>query len=497
MSERNLAKNTIFYSAALALQKALSFVFFIILARSLGVVNQGRFTFALSFTSIFAVFLDLGVTQILIRETARDKSKTENYLANIIGFKFLAALFLYGIIVLAVNLMGYPEMTRELVYVSGLVMLVDSLTLSVYGAIRGRQNLSFESIGTIGNQSIVLLIGGALLLLQVNPVTVMAVYLLSSLSNLLWSIFNLKRKFNITVRAVFDWPIVKTLIIWSVPFALAGIFSRIFSSTDIILLSKLSGDRSVGIYSAAFKVAFALQFIALAFSASIYPAFSSYFAHAKDKLSQLFVKSMFWLMFVAGPLVFGVIAIADTAIVVVFGHQYADSVLPLQILIASMLFAFLCFPIGAMLNACDKQTRHTVNLGITAAGSVIFNLILIPVLSYNGAAIANLLCYVLLFILGISVVGRIIKYDWKYLLWSFVKIIFACLMMFAAMWLVKSEFNFIFAIIAGVVVYFIMVYILRLFTVKAVKDFLKSIRKGPSVSAEVNSSASPPEEELV
>jgi O-antigen/teichoic acid export membrane protein len=198
---------------------------------------------------------------------------------------------------------------------------------------------------------------------------------------------------------------------------------------------------------------------------------------------------MFWLMFVAGPLVFGVIAVADPAIVVIFGHQYADSILPLQILIASMLFAFLCFPIGAMLNACDKQTRHTVNLGITAAGSVVFNLILIPIYSYNGAAIANLLCYVLLFVLGIGVVGRIIKYDWKFLLWSFIKIIFACLVMFAAMWLIKTELNFILAIIAGIVVYFVMVYVLRLFTIQAVKEFLKSIRK--------NQSASPPEEELV
>jgi O-antigen/teichoic acid export membrane protein len=435
------------------------------------------------------VFLDLGVTQILIRETARNKSQTENYLSNIIGFKLVASLFLYAIIILVINLMGYPEMTRELVYVSGLVMLVDSLTLSVYGAIRGRQNLSYESIGTVGNQSIVLIIGGALLLLKVNPVLVMAVYLLSSLSNLLWSIFNLKRKFGVVAKIVFNWSIIKTLILWSLPFALAGIFSRIFSSTDIILLSKLSDDRAVGIYSAAFKVAFALQFIALAFSASIYPAFSAYFAQAKDKLSQLFVKSMFWLMFVAGPLVFGVIAVADPAIVVIFGHQYADSILPLQILIASMLFAFLCFPIGAMLNACDKQTRHTVNLGITAAGSVVFNLILIPIYSYNGAAIANLLCYVLLFVLGIGVVGRIIKYDWKFLLWSFIKIIFACLVMFAAMWLIKTELNFILAIIAGIVVYFVMVYVLRLFTIQAVKEFLKSIRK--------NQSASPPEEELV
>ena len=39
-----------------------------------------------------------------------------------------------------------------------------------------------------------------------------------------------------------------------------------------------------------------------------------------------------------------------------------------------MVFVFLCFPIGALLNACSKQTRHTVNLGIVAIFSFVANL---------------------------------------------------------------------------------------------------------------------------
>ncbi|MFA6526365.1 MAG: flippase [Candidatus Buchananbacteria bacterium] len=478
MSERNLAKNTVYYSAALAMQKVLSFGFFIILARSLGVAGQGRFTFALSFAALFAIFLDLGLSQILIRETARDKKKAEKYLASTIGFKLLAALLLYLVIVAAVNLMGYPVGTRQLVYVSALVMLIDSLTLSIYSVIRGWQNLGYESIGTIGNQLIVLLLGGTLLLMRVNPVLVMGVYAISSLANLIWSAFNLNRVFKIKVKISFDWPMIKMLLALSLPFAVAGIFSRIFSSTDVVILSKLSGDHAVGIYSAAFKVAFALQFAALAFSASLYPAFSTYWAHSKENLSKLFTKSMFWLVFLAGPMVFGVIAIADPAIPMVFGSAYAASVLPLQILMASMLFVFLCFPIGALLNACDQQKRHTINMGITALASVILNFLLIPFLSYNGAAIANLASYIILFILGLMVVNRITPYDKKYLLWSSMKILLACITMFAVVWIIKIEFNFVAAVIAGVIVYLILAYLLKIFSIRAIKEFIGSLRKG-------------------
>jgi len=78
MNERKLAKNTIFYTIALASQKVLSFFYFIVLARGIGVENTGKFTFALSFTSIFAMFLDLGLTQVLIRETAKNQKNSEN-----------------------------------------------------------------------------------------------------------------------------------------------------------------------------------------------------------------------------------------------------------------------------------------------------------------------------------------------------------------------------------------------------------------------------------
>jgi len=479
MSERNLAKNTVYYSAALAFQKALSFVFFIILARNLGVAGQGRFTFALSFTALFAIFLDLGLSQILIRETARDKNKTEEYLASVIGFKLAAALFLYAIIIIAVNLMGYPDATQNLVYVSGFVMLIDSLTLNIYSVIRGNHNLGYESVGAIGNQLIVLILGGALLLLQANPVLVMSVYVISSLANLIWSAFNLRRVFKMKIGIAFDWTLIKILLGLSLPFAVAGIFSRIFASTDIVLLSKISGDHAVGIYSAAFKVAFALQFVALAFSASLYPAFSAYWAHSKENLSKLFTKSMFWLIFIAGPMVFGVIAIADPAIPKVFGQAYAASVLPLQILMASMLFVFICFPLGALLNACDRQKRHTINLGVTALTSIILNLILIPFFSYSGAAVANLLSYIVLFSLDIVVVSNIIDYDKKFLLWSSFKILISCIIMFAATWLVKSYAGFIIAIIAGIITYIILAYAFRIFSFKSVKEFMKSVKKKP------------------
>jgi len=471
MSERNLAKNTVFYSVALAGQKALAFVYFIVLARSINVEDQGRFSFALSFASIFAMFLDLGLTSVLIRETAKSREDSEKQLASIIGFKLLASVVIYGIIFVTINVMGYPALTKELVYVSGLVMLLDSLSLSVYGAIRGHQNLFFESVGVILNQLAVMALGITALLLKMDLRIVMAAYLIGSLFNFIWSVFNLRRKFQVKTRINFNWQLIGGLLAMSAPFALAGIFNRIFSSIDVVLLSKLSGDFAVGIYSVAFKIAFALQFVALAFSASLYPAFSHYFAHSQEKLVRLFEKSMYWLIFLSLPLAGGVMAIADQVVGQVFGSEYYASVLPLQILMASMIFVFLCFPVGALLNACNRQSRHTFNLGLTAAFSFLANLILIPLFGYNGSAAANLLSYLLLFTLGIIVAGQVINYDRKFLWLAFIKSFLTTLAMMAAVWWLKLEWHFIIVIAIGTAVYFAVAYLLKLYSVKSIKDF--------------------------
>lgn len=477
MSERKLAKNTFFYTAALAGQKILSFFYFIILARGIGVENTGKFTFALSFTAIFAMILDLGLTQVLIRETAKEPKKSADYLANILGFKLAASFFIYLLIIVLVNLMGYPETTKILVYVSGLVMLVDCYTLSVYGIIRGRQNLWFESLGTILNQAIVLFVGAILIFIQASLALIMSVYLLASLANFVWAWFNLKRSFQIRLSLAWNFKTLKLLLALALPFAIAGIFNRVFSSIDVVLLSKLKGDYEVGIYSVAFKIAFALQFAALAFSAAIYPAFSYYYAHQKEKLSQLFVKSMYWLIFLAAPMTFGLISISDKVIVPVFGADYVRSVQPLNILMLSLLFVFLCFPIGAMLNACGKQTRHTVNLGLVAGFSVLVNLALIPYFGYIGTAWANLLSYFLLFVLGIIVVDSIIEYDKKFLILAFLKVLVACLLMSLVVILIKGQLHFILAIGIGMAVYFGISYLLGLFSLVSIKDLLKDFRR--------------------
>ncbi len=477
MSRVNLAKNTSFFTLALAMQKVLSFGYFIFMARSIGVENMGRFSFALSFTTIFAMVLDAGLTQILIRESARDRDQAQNYLVHVLGIKLIASLFVYGLVILMINVLGYPELTRQLVYIAGAVMIMDSFSLSLYGMLRGQQNLSFESVGVVINQLIVIAVGIVVVSLNLSLPYLMLTYVCGSIFNLGLAAITVVRKYQFKLGVHFEMQTLKKIVIAAIPFALAGLFIRLYSSMDIIFLSKMSTDYSVGIYSAAYKMAFALQFVGIAFSASMYPAFSRFFIESREKLAQTFLLAMRYLTILVLPLAAGVIVTAPAIVEPIFGSEYQDVVKPLIPLMIALIFAFWAFPATSLLNAANRQGKNTLYLGITAVINALANLALIPTLDYVGAGIATVISYATLFILCLITSRSIISYRWRELLMPIAQAGSSSLIMAVAAYLLLPQTSVFVVIPFSVVVYIVALYGVRGFKISDLVEMQKLIFK--------------------
>jgi O-antigen/teichoic acid export membrane protein len=457
---QRIAKNATFLTAAYVIQKLFSFVYFIFVARMIGVDNVGKYIFALSFTTIFSVFIDLGLSSVLTRETAKDQSKSSEYLNNILGVKILLSLITYFVAAVLINVLDYSSLTKSLVYIAGLIMVVDSFNLSFYAVLRGYQNLKFESIGIVIGQAITVSIGLTGLFLKF-PLYILIIALLgSSLFNFLLALFVLEKKIKIKPGLVLDEKVIYGLFKIALPFGIAAIFTRVYGYIDSVILSMLAGDKAVGWYGVAYKLTFALQFVPAAFAAAIFPAMSSYYACSKELLAKTFEKSMFYLMIISVPISFGVLALSDKIILKIYGVAYAPAIIPLEILICSLVFIFLNFPIGSLLNACDYQTKNTINLGIAMVINIILNIILIPKYSYIGASIASIVSSALLFALGLHYVPKIIEYNKNFLYKVFFKTLFASILM--ASWIVYllPKVNFLVLIPIGALIYVVIMLLI-------------------------------------
>ena len=106
MSEvKTIAKNTGVLILAEVILRVLSLIFIIYVARFLGDVGFGKYSFAFAFTNLFVIISYFGLNMVTVREVARDKSKADKYLGNVAVIRFILSIITLAIIVLSINLM--------------------------------------------------------------------------------------------------------------------------------------------------------------------------------------------------------------------------------------------------------------------------------------------------------------------------------------------------------------------------------------------------------
>lgn len=479
----NIAKNTSYLTLAMILQKVISFTYFTLLARYVGPAMLGKYYLAISLTTIFAIFIDLGFANMLTREVAKDQNRAARWLGNVLTLKIpLAAAAVIGVCLL-INILDYDQLTKQLVYISAISMVLDSFTSTFFALARGFHNLKYESISSIIFQVIVLVIGYGALLLGGGLIPAMAALGLASVYNFAYAWMIIKRRLKIAVRLLYDRLLIKEILIISWPFAAYAIFQRLYAYLDSVFLSVFSGDLQVGLYQVAFKVVFALQFLPMAFTASLYPAMSAYWHNNRSQLIISFERAINYLIIISLPIIVGTVVLADK-IVLLFKTGYGDAALPLRVSIISLFFIFINFPIGSLLNACDAQKKNTRNMAIIVVASILMNLLLIPRWQAIGASVTVLATSFLMFILGMREVKKIIAYQAKKNLLIFSKVLLSSLIMGVIIFFGRGYLNIFLITIIGGVIYFALLFLLKGFRRADLLSVYASFKKADKTEAE-------------
>lgn len=401
----SLAKNTALLTAASILQKAVAFIYFALIARVVGVESTGVYFLALAMVTTVGVFGDFGLTSVLIRDVAREQNRAKEFLRRMIGIKLLVVPIAVIAAIVLPMVLRYGTASTFLIRCAIPIMLADTFSLTFYGVLRGMQELRYESLGIFIGQSITTIIG-AIVLFSVGPSLswLIVALIVGSTWNAVFSAFQLWRRLG-TDAFVPSWEAVGPILRAAFPFFLAAVFVKIYSYVDSFTLKAVIGDSAVGLYSVAYKLTYAFQFLPLAFVGALYPKLSS---QSKDPvaLKKTFLDAEWYLALLVAPIVFGIAALAPQIISLAYGSAYGGSVLPLTVLVFVLIPIFADFPVGSMLNATGKQSTKTAIMGVTMVVNIFSNLVLIPRFGVVGASMAGLLSFVTMFSLGAFFVQR-------------------------------------------------------------------------------------------
>ena len=474
---RSIAKNTAFMTMASIGQKIISFVYFTMIARMVGVEGTGMYFFALSFTTIFVVFVDMGLTNVMIRESAKVKEKMQTYFSTVLSVKVLLGVLSYIGAFVAINLMGYSVEIRHMVYLSAVTMLFDSVHLTMYGVLRAVGDLKYEAISITISQLLTLILGSIFLYFHFPLIFLILAFTIPSFLNVCFASSILVWKLRFKLVPSLDKQSFVYLGRIAIPFAIAGIFARVYSYVDSILLSKLAGNVAVGLYSIPYKITYAFQFIPLALVAAMFPRFSEYFVSDRKRLAYIFQQGLKYLLIIATPIAVGVSVLAKDIILTLYTSQYVDSILPLQILIFSLIFSYLSFPIGAFLNACNRQVTQTVIIGVVMVINIALNLFLIPIYGIVGAATSAFVGNFLLTAIGYAFVPKVTAISHSFMIRSVLQIFTSAIVMGFFVIKINEMSHFILAILVGVVVYPTMLFVTRAINMVQFKKFMGTIAK--------------------
>ncbi|OGL70442.1 hypothetical protein A3C09_01945 [Candidatus Uhrbacteria bacterium RIFCSPHIGHO2_02_FULL_47_44] len=407
---QNLAKNTAFMTMASVGQKLVAFVYFLFLARVMMPEKTGIFFLATSIITMFSVFTDLGLTSIAIREISKCPEVREHVVRRAIALKLILTFLTVVVVFFATPFFQYSSEITYLILLTSIVMIADSLALLCYGILRASQNLRYEALGMFVSQLITVLVGGISLIIQPDVRFLILALIFGSVSTLVisaWQVVSLYgwRLLLPSWDKEAQWSMIKIMI----PFALAGIFTKIYSTLDVVLISKLMSTTAVGIYSVAYKFTYAFQFLPLAFAAALYPSLSSTIEHNKQATAQTFSRAVWYILLMATPIVFGVWLLAPEMIQLT-GDGYTESAVVLRSLIFVLFPSFLEIPFGAILNASDRQSSRMKIMGVAMVVNVFLDLLLIPPFGLLGVVIGSLISYFLMIILEYIVVSKFLPH---------------------------------------------------------------------------------------
>lgn len=396
-------------------QKAIAFISFFFVARWNGADVTGRYFYAVAITSVFVVLTDLGLTPVVIREMAASKERGVALLTKAIHAKMI----LIPIAIIAS--LGYAYLTgasREILIAVAIacgVMSCDAVSLLAYGVLRGQRRLGFEAIGMLATQILTAIVAITVSRLLPGNVHALVVSLLvGSVWNIIWSVLQWRRLGLIAQESsTLSW---KQLARLALPFALAGIFVKIYSYVDTLLLERFHTTVIIGQYAVAYKITYAFQFLPLTFVAALYPGLSSAYAEGDKKvLRSLFQGSLRLMMLAAIPITVG-LSVFSAWIPWLYGSSYQGAVLPLTILAWVLVPIFLDFPIGSLLNATHRAGYKTAAMGISMVVNAIANLLLVPSLGAVGAAWSAVISFTLLFLVGIWFARKDVDMPWLFAL---------------------------------------------------------------------------------
>ena len=418
---KSLSKDTLIYGSSTIIGRFLNFFLVPFYTHKFLPAEYGIVAILYSYIAILNVFFSIGLESGYMKfaSTLETGTKKQNF-SNPYILVFLNSLFLSALIFIFSSQLSeifqIEEKYSYLIRYSALILLFDTIILIPFAYLRLHNKAkSFAGIKIVNILINVILNFILISYLNFGIEAVFISNLISSVITFILLLPVLKQNFDLS----FSRELVSELLRFSIPYIPAGIAANIVQIIDRPILKYLTDDKTVGIYQANYKLGIFMMLVVSMFEFAWRPFFLN---NAKDPDAKNIFSKVLTLFVMLSSFFFLIISVFIGDIVKMdlpFGYNLIGkaywaglSIVPVVLFAYLLNGMYVNFMAGIYI---EKKTKYLPLItGLGAVSNIIANFILIPKLSYMGAAIATLISY-LIMMLGIYYVSnKYYKVNYEY-----------------------------------------------------------------------------------
>ncbi len=466
-SGQRILKNSIFLSASQIAAKVINFLLILVLTRFLGKEGFGLYSFSFAYVSIFFFLTHMGINHLLVRDLAKRRETTEEYISYSLPLVLLFSTSYMIIVNIIPTVLSWNNQERLITFFFSLYFLFDGLGKYFLAVLRAYERMGFEALLFTAERLLILV--AAVYCWYTDFPLLILVLMFACILGIKAMIAFLIVRINIT-RITLSWSDshARSMLKQSYPFALVLLFSSVGARLDLLFLKGFHSNEAVAIYNTARKIIEALSFLPENIYAAVFPSLSLFFISQKEKFNNIFRQAFIAILIAAVPIAAGLCILAPNLIAVLFQPEFYPAQDPLQWLSIGLFLMYIRMALSLVLNTTGDQHKFAFIYGIGMVVSMIMNFLLIPKFEITGACIALICSEISIIICTVPFILKHVNLSW---LNTFIPRITALAVVFSTVVYWMRDWNLISITVISGVIYILLLLIFKIVPISELRSY--------------------------
>jgi O-antigen/teichoic acid export membrane protein len=457
---QTIVRNAAWVTAGTMALKVINFLFSIYVVRRLGDHGVGQYAIVIGFVGVFSIFAELGMSEYVMREIARDRRRTGALFWNLVVLRLILAVIGIAGITTGAAIVGYPTVLVAGIFIQTCGFLLSAFEEPLDVVLEAHERLDYSTASAILGRVVTLIVGVVLLVSGLGFLSLIVAGLVSLLFQIGLATRVIRRYRLGDLSFQIDPRLWLPLIRSGIPFGIISLALTISFGIDTVILSMFQPEKVVGWYDVPYGLVMALNaFLFGGLNAAIVPSLSRAHVEAPEEVERWYHRSVKLMALLSLPISVGTMLVAFPLIRFLYTDAFRPAAVALQVLIWDFPFLIFSSFCGNMTTVLGEERAAARIYSLNAVANILLNLYAIPRFGLVGAALVTVVTDLIGMLQFHFLLSR--KLRLPNMLWMLLRIGAAAALMGVVVAL-AGQLNLFVQIGAGVAVYGGLVLALRL-----------------------------------